>query len=322
MFETINSVISVSCASDEAYYCGLLVTLHSLVSNAKEGCRLVCHVLDTGLSDESKADLTCRISSIKGRSANIVFHTIDVSLFENMPKWRGSRTAYIRLLLQDILVDEDYTIYTDVDTLWLRDVSELWAMREDVSVLAAVPDGSGLMDLSSGEERSREFSKLGKSILPGHYYCSGLLLMNLKELRGRNFTTAWRVFLNEFSSTVKFPDQDIYNCFFQPPEVKLLDFKWGEFSTVYGERGLQEPCVIHYANQAPWNHKITAVAMLWWRYVRQNLKRSRFSYAANWRCFLFSLLRIPFVFNIVYAIPFLINKKAYMKRKNTIYMGF
>ena len=214
MFETINSVISVSCASDEAYYCGLLVTLHSLVSNAKEGCRLVCHVLDTGLSDESKADLTCRISSIKGRSANIVFHTIDVSLFENMPKWRGSRTAYIRLLLQDILVDEDYTIYTDVDTLWLRDVSELWAMREDVSVLAAVPDGSGLMDLSSGEERSREFSKLGKSILPGHYYCSGLLLMNLKELRGRNFTAAWRVFLNEYSSIVKFPDQDIYNWFF------------------------------------------------------------------------------------------------------------
>lgn len=322
MFETINSVISVSCASDEAYYCGLLVTLHSLVSHAKEGCRLVCHVLDTGLSDESKADLTCRISSIKGCSANIVFHTIDVSLFENMPKWRGNRTAYIRLLLQDILVDEDYTIYTDVDTLWLRDVSELWAMRAEVPVLAAVPDGSGMRELSSGEERSREFYKLGKNVRPEHYYCSGLLLMNLKELRNRDFTTAWRDFFGKYGSMIKFPDQDIYNWFFQPPEVLLLDFRWGEFSSVYGERGLQEPRVMHYAKQAPWNHKITVVGMLWWRYVRRNLKRSRFSYAANWRCFLFSLLRIPFVFNIVYAIPFLINKKAYMKRKNTIYMVF
>ena len=317
-----NRTVSVSCVSDENYYCGLLVTLHSLVSHTKEGSHLICHVLDTGLSEKSKTDLVNHLSLIPERSVKVVFHPLDASQFEGLPEWRGSRTAYGRLLLHDILKDEDYTIYTDVDTLWLRDVSELWAMRAEVPVLAAVPDGSGLMDLSSGEERSREFSKLGKSILPGHYYCSGLLLMNLKELRGRNFTEAWRGFLNEYSSTVKFPDQDIYNCFFQPPEVKRLDFKWGEFSTVYGERGLQEPCVIHYANQAPWNHKITAVAMFWWRYVRQNLKRSRFSYAANWRCFLFSLLRIPFVFNIVYAIPFLINKKAYMKRKNAIYMGF
>ena len=89
----------------------------------------------------------------------------------------------------------------------------------------------------------------------------------------------------------------------------------GESFLWFTERGLQDSRVIHYAKQAPWNHKITAVAMLWRRYVRQNLKRSRFSYAANRRCFLFSLLRIPIVFNIVYAIPFLINKKAYMKRK-------
>lgn len=209
-----NDFISISCASDEAYYCGLLVTLHSIVSHAKNGSRFICHVLDTGLSEKSKTDLLHRLSLIPERSVKVVFHPLDASQFKGLPEWRGSRTAYGRLLLHDILKDEGYTIYTDVDTLWLRDVSELWAMREDVSVLAAVPDGSGLMDLSSGEERSREFSKLGKSILPGHYYCSGLLLMNLKELRGRNFTAAWRVFLNEYSSTVKFADQDIYNCFF------------------------------------------------------------------------------------------------------------
>ena len=33
----MSEAISISCASDEDYYCGLLVTLHSLVSHAKEG---------------------------------------------------------------------------------------------------------------------------------------------------------------------------------------------------------------------------------------------------------------------------------------------
>ena len=159
------NAISISCASDEAYYCGLLVTLHSLVSHAKEGSRLICHVLDTGLSEKSKTDLLHRLSSIPGRSTKVVFHPIDASQFEDLPEWRGSHTAYGRLLLHDILKDEDYTIYTDVDTLWLRDVSELWAMRAEVPVLAAVPDGSGMRELSSGEERSREFSKLGKNVL-------------------------------------------------------------------------------------------------------------------------------------------------------------
>lgn len=308
-------MISISCASDEAYYCGLLVTLHSLVSYAKEGSRFICHVLDTGLNEESKADLTSRLSSIEGRSVSVVFHKVDISAFKNLPSWRGSRTAYARLLLQDILLDEDYTIYTDIDTLWLRDVSELWEARTDVPVLAAVPDGSGLIGLSSGEERSHEFFKVGKNILPEHYYCSGLLLMNLKELRCRNFSMAWCNLLNKNSSMIKFADQDIYNFFFQPPDVLLLDFRWGEFSSVYGYRGNDGHRVVHYVKNAPWKKKITTVKMLWWEYVRKHIKKSRFSAKSQWMWLLYNILRNPFVFNLIYGITYITNRKGYLKRK-------
>lgn len=312
------NAISISCASDEAYYCGLLVTLHSLVSHAKEGSHLVCHVLDTGLSEKSKTDLVNRLSLIPERSTKVVFHPLDTSEFEGLPEWRGSRTAYGRLLLHDILKDEDYAIYTDVDTLWLRDVSELWAMRAEVPVLAAVPDGSGMRELSSGEERSREFSKLGKNVRPEHYYCSGLLLMNLKELRNRDFTTAWRDFFGKYGSMIKFPDQDVYNWFFQPPEVLLLDFRWGEFSSVYGARGLLEPRVMHYAKQAPWNHKITVVGMLWWEYVRKHIKKSRFSAKSQWMWLTYNILRNPIFFNLIYGITYVTNRKGYLKRKREL----
>ena len=274
---TANNIISVSCACDEAYYCGLLTTLHSLVSHATEGSHLVCHVLDTELSERSKTDLIHRLESIPGRSAKVVFHPIDVSPFEDLPTWRGNHTAYVRLLLQDILKDEDHTIYTDVDTLWLRDISGLWAMRKEISVLAAVPDGSGIKKLSSGEDRAREFAKHGRNMDPAHYFCSGLLLMNLKELRRRKFTATWREFLRTHNDIMKFPDQDIYNWFFQPPDVELLDSEWGAFPAAYGLRDAQRPCVIHCAKQAPWNYKTTAIGMLWWMYVKQNLKKSRLS---------------------------------------------
>lgn len=246
-----NLPISVSCASDESYYCGLLVSLHSLVSHAKEGSRLICHVLDTGLSEKSKTDLLHRLSSIPKHSAKVVFHSIDVSLFEDLPEWHGSHAAYGRLLLHDILKDEDYTIYTDVDTLWLRDVSELWAMRGQVPILAATPDGSVLREFSSGDERARKFSEYGKDINPDGYYCSGLMLMNLKELRRVNFTAKWRELIKISPDLLRFADQDVYNWFFQSSDILYLDFRWGEFAAAYGLRDVTSPRVIHYANASP-----------------------------------------------------------------------
>jgi lipopolysaccharide biosynthesis glycosyltransferase len=188
-------------------------------------------------------------------------------------------------------------------------------MRAEVSVLAAVPDGSGLMELSSGKERAGEFSKLGRNIHHEHYYCSGLLLMNLKELRNRDFTTAWRVFFGKYVSMIKFPDQDIYNWFFQPPEVVLLDFSWGEFSSVCGCRGVDSHRVVHYAKNAPWQKKITMVSMLWWEYVRKHIKKSRFSVKSQWMWLTYNILRNPIFFNLIYGITYVTNRKGYLKRK-------
>ena len=106
--------ISISCVSDENYYCGLLVSLHSLCSNAAPGSRLKIHILDTGLKVASRIDLVKRLSGISDRSIDIQFHNYDATLFSSWPKWRGGYSAYARLVLQDILVDEEWTIYTDV----------------------------------------------------------------------------------------------------------------------------------------------------------------------------------------------------------------
>lgn len=315
----MNDRISISCASDEAYYCGLLVTLHSLVSSAAEGSSIVCHVLDTGLSGESRRDLPQRLAAIPARTVTVEFHTVDDGVFEGLPKWRGGYTAYVRLLLQDILADEDFTVYTDVDTLWRRDVRELWNMRRNVPVLAAVPDGSCLTELSSGRSTAALFAQRGRNIDPSAYFCSGLFLMNLKELRTRGFSSRWMSFLRENPGLLEFPDQNLYNWFFPVPDTRLLDWRWGEFSTAYGLRGTHEPRVIHYARQAPWKKKISAVGMLWWNYLRENLGDTRFGASARRRWLVFRILRNRLVFNLLYGTVALFNRKVYAKRRQAIF---
>lgn len=260
------SPISVSCASDHAYFCGLWVTLHSLCAHCAEGCALRLHILDGGLTAEDRAALSTLAGRFPGKTIDVRLHPIDPSDFSALPKWRGSHVAYARLMLQDLLQDEDYTIYIDIDTLWLRDISELWALRDDTPC-KAVPDGSGLPLYSSGETKAKVFRSLGVTIRPEDYFCSGLLLMNLRALREMGFTQRWMQLLSDKPSALSFPDQDLYNLILPYPLTKPLDWRWGEFAVAYGLRGTGTPRVIHYANAAPWTHKTSAVGMLWWDWL-------------------------------------------------------
>ena len=312
-------VISISCASDETYYCGLLVTLHSLCTNALEGSSLKIHVLDAGLSQESRKDLVARLLAIQGRRIEVEFHIADTGRFTNFPKWRCGHAAYARLALQDILIDEDCTIYTDIDTLWLRDVSELWELRRDTPVLAAVPDGSDLKDFSSGERTAQLFAQYGKRIEPGKYFCSGLILMNLKELRRRKFLAECEKFLNENPILLDFPDQNLYNWVFPAPETLMLDWRWGEFAAAYGLREIESSRVIHYAKAAPWKKSISAVNVLWWRYVYNHLANSKLGAVARRKCFVYSFLHSSIGFFLVYGLVAIFNRKVFRKRLHAIH---
>ena len=314
-----NSPVSVSCASDENYYCGLLVTLHSLCTHAAPGSWLKVHVLDTGLEAASRNDLVKRLSEIPDRRIDIQFHDYDPVLFSSCPKWRGGYSAYARLALQDILKDEDWTIYTDIDTLWLRDVGELWAMRDRISVLAAVPDGSGVSYLSSGEMQAKLFSYDGVKVKPADYFCSGLMILNLKRLREIGFLKLSVDFIAEHKDIMRFADQDVYNWFFQPPDAVMLDWRWGEFSTVYGKRDVESLRVIHYANQAPWKKRISRVSMFWWEYLHKNIKNSQFSRKAAFRWFAFRCLKVPLVFYCVYGFHWIFNRQYFRKRKDELF---
>ena len=188
-----------------------------------------------------------------------------------------------------------------------------------MSVLAAVPDGSACADLSSGSHIAELFASRGRQIDPVKYFCSGLMLVNLGELRKRCFFEVAFRLMNDNPDLLDFADQNLYNWVFPCPDTLMLDWRWGEFAAAYGRREKDSPRVIHYAKSAPWRRRITAVGMLWWGYLHKNIKKNRLSRKAALKCFVFRCLKMPFVFNCVYGFFWLFNRRYFIKRKAEIF---
>ncbi len=263
--EALSELIPVACVSDHRYVCGLLTTLWSLC-RAASGRESICfYIFDLGLTSGDRRAVERLLASFRNVSARAVFHVAGEERFKAFPPWHGSWGPYVRLILQDELPAVDFAVYTDLDTLWLRDVGELWALREADVPLCAVPDGSGVGHFSGGARRTSALNMLGASLSAKEYFCSGLLLLNLRLLRAEGFTQKAFDFLSRHIHVLKFPDQDCYNFFFPFPGARLLDWRWGEFSAAYGWRERNTPRVIHFANDAPWLHAPSLPGALWWR---------------------------------------------------------
>ena len=264
--------VSIALASDRNFICGLLVTVHSICRHAAEGSSLKFHVLDLGLEEQDQLLVRNMGETTTRCQTSFIFHKASIADYRHLPSWRGNYATYARLVLQDMLPDEDWIIYTDIDTLWLRDIGELWAMRDSSHALAAVPDGSGFMEFSGAQRAANDCAAHGRIIDPGKYFCAGLLLMNLKRLRETGFTEKCADFLKNRKDLLWAPDQNLYNYIYPAPETFLLDPLWGEFAQAYGRRGTRAPRVIHYAYSAPWvKNRMTPPQLLWWRYLHDQI---------------------------------------------------
>jgi lipopolysaccharide biosynthesis glycosyltransferase len=184
--------------------------------------------------------------------------------------------------------------------------------------LAAAPDGSAFADLSSGSGTAELFASLERRIDPSKYFCSGLMLMNLGELRKRRFLEVVLRLMNDNPDLLDFADQNLYNWMFPHPDTLMLDWRWGEFAAAYGLREMGSSRVVHYAKATPWKKNISAVNALWWRYVRDHFPETKLGGVAKRKCLVFSFLRSSVGFFIVYGFAAIFNRKVFRKRLQAI----
>ena len=262
-----DNTISVTLGGDHNYFIGIYVAAHSICSAAAEGSSIRLHIFDAGLDDDDRRLLQMLEGSFPNRIVSVHIFTPDLSPFACLPKFHGSHATFARLLLQDLLPDEEWTVYTDVDVLWLKDINGLWEQRDAAHALFAAPDGSGFEAFSHGAVLARKrYPELGGKA-PERYFGAGILMLNLKRLRKIGFTRHVIDLVPRVGDRFKYSDQDFYNFLLPYPEAQFVDPRWNVFACHWGTYGTDDQ-VVHYAGWVPWKRpKIRRVIMEWWYYL-------------------------------------------------------
>lgn len=189
--------VHVVMAADGAYVKGLEVAKASMLASCSDPSRLAFHLFGENTELERR---------IRGE-----FGT-----------YKGSPMAFLRLYLGELLPDVDWVVYSDVDTIWRRDVLELAKLFDATKTIQWVRDIPGTV-----VEFKDWCRKQGVPISRGidkTYACSGICIINLKKWRECDVLGRCRAFVEKYGCP-KYADQDILNAVLSK-EAGLLSEHW------------------------------------------------------------------------------------------------
>ncbi len=239
--------VVLAFASNERYFPGLFCAVASALGHMATGRAVDVRVLDGGISQTSKSILS-RLVGRFSKSVRLEFVSVDNSIFRGATLGPGrSHIAYCRILLPRFEVS--HLIYLDCDVLVFRDLSTLYELElPSGKILAAVRDSE---TLTLGED-SPTVADAMKLPAEGAYFNSGVMLMNLDELRRENFTERSLEFLKTWSGHYRFWDQSAIN-FLLHRQIHVLPDDWNRPAWKFDEQLENKlDCVLHYTSSAPW----------------------------------------------------------------------
>lgn len=231
-----NEKIHVVFASNHAYLQGLCATAVSMLRASAEPARLSYHVISDGLTEDDKHAFTGLCLKF-GYTGTVDFRSQDMQYFKSTLKsFHGSHTTYARLHFPSVFQDLDWILWADVDTLWFRDSAKLWEERDNDVSLVWSPD------FRQSQIESRPYFK---SFFPTYddrrYCCAGVMLMNLKRLREKDFEARCDAFIEKYG-TPEHVDQDILNvlCY---GDTKIVDRNWDCLDPCFNQK---DGIVLHF----------------------------------------------------------------------------
>ena len=316
MKDQSSNVVEIALAANQGYAKGLLVAASSIATYASRNHELSFTILDGGLSDEFYNELTNRIHRIHPLTT-VKRYKIDESIFEKFPELRGNKMTYARFYLPDLLLDAHHVIYCDVDTLWLTDIAELWALRDD-TILKACNDPT----VGCYPKEVDWFVKRGVDFDAKKYFNAGVLLINLDKFRKEGIIKQACKLLAEDSSVV-FHDQSTLNYLLWE-RVVFLDERWMKFTTAIKDSDLREGRVLHYVNNVPWvdygwREDLRDTRLAWFKFwgetynvsVYQSLRSFWGTKRAIRIMMLSFLVRAPILRQLVIGLCLLVGRKCH-----------
>ena len=249
---------------DDNYAPYLSVAINSLIENASKEYNYKIIVLHQGLNKENIKN----ISEYQREGFDIKFIHMKDGL-ETITDREENRfryftlTIYYRLFIPDMFPEYDKGIYIDSDIVVPGDISELFNTELGDNLIGACQDHS-VVDIEAFAKYMEDTVGVDRF----EYVNSGVLLMNLKGLREKQFSKRFLELLNKYHFDNVAPDQDYLNAMCNG-KIHYLDEKWDAMPTP-GRKEIENPKLIHYnLFQKPWCYDNIQYEDFFWKYAKK-----------------------------------------------------
>lgn len=258
--------IPIFYSVDDNYIPCLAVAIESLVAHTSNENNYRIIVLNTGISNKNIS----KIMKYERDNIKISFEDISSKLFrlekELELRIRDYYTIsiYYRLFIASLFPQYDKAIYLDADMLILDDVSKIYDVEMNDNLLIAVRD-----EVVASDEVLRKYSLLQIGIDYDFYFNSGMLVMNLREMRKAKIEEKFIYMLTKYNLSTICPDQDYLNVLCKG-RVIYLNENWDKMSDYGSNIDESEISILHYNMfKKPWLYKDANYSDLYWHWAKK-----------------------------------------------------
>lgn len=307
--------INLAMSFNSRYMKYAYVMLTSLLKNKNPETRIRLFVLHSELGFEDQRAIKALMESY-GDTVEYIFINNDFFPPEMPTTIDWSLEIYYRLLIPDLLPEDiDRVLYIDSDVIVNHPLDELYSTSFDGNLICACENFG---DLNFGEYRKQIFEGHLEKGLP--YVASGLLLMNLEDLRPLSPFSLYLEAAEKFDYHLEMPDMDLLN-YVHAGRIKVLNkYKFQIFAMQSYNEGVRyekakECVIVHYAGHKPWQGGGIHfdIEKIWWDYAKQTPYYVEFleQFAVECIC-------DPFVYNKVQQLTeekYLVQKELNMRKE-------
>lgn len=279
----MNREIPIFFTIDDSYAPFLAVALNSAIKNCDRQKKYRAIVLYKELSNENRERLKrLEIDNFKIEIMPIKanFSSLDDRMSNRLRCDYFTLTIYFRLFIPLMFPQYDKGIYIDSDVVLTSDIAELYETDIGNCLIAACNDLS-IADIPP----LVAYTENAIGVKHEEYINSGVLLMNLREMRECNFEEHFLTLLNTYHFDSIAPDQDYINAICNG-RIYYLDEAWDAMPN-NEKKPLEKPKLIHYnLFSKPWCYGGVQYSEYFWKYAEDSgyideIKKYKSEYTAD-----------------------------------------
>lgn len=241
-------MLHLAITLDQNLFVQLFALLSSIIKNKNSNTQIIIHCIATGLTIKQLSTINQYLES---NEILINYYEINnklTSKFYIHNTKSFTMAAYYRLFFPQLIdKDIDRLLYIDIDTLVLKDLTNLYSTNLEDMVLGAVYDNYVKTQPLIG------------IIEENQYFNSGVLLIDCQKWRDQNITQKCVEYLLEYPKNILFVDQCVLNAVIQNNYKKLnknnnMMYSYLPTKSTKNEMAevLSNITILHFTLQKPW----------------------------------------------------------------------